>query len=79
MARKPKRVRAADAACAADGSVDAPTAIDVLPLSVVRRNLSGILRRPRRIVITRSGIAVIVMRPIESGDAAFDVTQTERP
>lgn len=78
MARKPKRVRAADSTFAADRTMDAPPAIDVLPLSVVRRNLSGILRRPRRIVITRSGLAVIVMRPIESSDAAFDVTQEER-
>lgn len=78
MAKKSRRVSAWDSACAADGSTDAPAAIDVLPLSVVRRNLRGILRRPRRIVITRSGIAVIVMRPIESSDAAFDVTQKER-
>lgn len=79
MTKKPKRVRAWDSACAADGTMDAPTAIDVLPLSVARRNLSGILRRPRSIVITRSGIAVIVMRPIESSDAAPNVMQKERP
>lgn len=78
MTKKPKRVRAGDSTCAADGSADAPAAIDVLPLSVVRRNLRGILRSPRRIVITRSGIAVIVMRPIDPGDAASHVTQKER-
>ena len=79
MARKPKRVRAANSTFVADGAMDAPAAIDVLPLSVVRRNLSGILRRPRRIVITRSGVAVIVMRPIDSSDAASHITQRERP
>lgn len=78
MTKKPRRVRAADSACATDRSMDALPVIDVLPLSVVRRNLRAILRRPRRIVITRSGMAVIVMRPIESSDAAFDVTQKER-
>lgn len=79
MAKKPKRVWAQGSTCAAGGSIYARTAIDVLPLSVVRRNLRGIFRHPRPIVITRSGIAVIVMRPIESIDAALDVTQKERP
>ena len=79
MAKKRRRVRAQDSTSAAGGSIDAPMAIDVLPLSVVRRNLRGILRHPRPIVVTRSGIALIVMRPIGSSDEAFDFTQRERP
>ena len=79
MAKKRKRVLAEDSTCAAGGSIDAPMAIDVLPLSVVRRNLRGILRHPRPIVVTRLGIALIVMRPIGCSDEAFDVTQRERP
>lgn len=78
MTKKHRRVGTGNSTCAADWTMNASPAIDVLPLSVVRRNLSGILRRPRRIVITRSGIAVIVMRSIDSSDAAFDVTQKER-
>lgn len=79
MTKKPKRVRTQSTTRAVSGSIDAPMAIDVLPLSVVRRNLRGILRHPRPIVVTRSGIALIVMRPIGSSDEAFDVTQRERP
>ncbi len=79
MTTKRKRVGAQGSTCASGGSIDAPRTIDVLPLSVVRRNLRGILRHPRPIVVTRSRIALIVMRPIEPSNTVSDVTEKERP
>lgn len=41
-----------------------PEDIDVLPISRARRDLVSILRRQRRIVVTRRGVPVVVMEPI---------------
>jgi len=79
MPKKPKRVRARGPTCAEGGSIGAPMDIDVLPLSVVGRNLRTILCRPCPIVVTRSGIAVILMRPINPSEAVSDVARKERP
>ena len=79
MTKKPKRVRTQSTTRAASGSNRAPRIIDVLPLSVVRRNLRGILRHPRPIVVTRSGIALIVILPIEPSNTVSDVAEKERP
>ena len=78
MTKKPKRVRAQGSTRAASGSINATRSIDAIPLAVVRRNLRGILRHPRPIVVTRCGIALILMRPIGFSDEVFDVTQRER-
>ncbi len=42
--------------------------VSVLPLSRARRDLTSILRRQRDVLVTRRGVPVVVMVPIEGSD-----------
>lgn len=45
-----------------------PARVSVLPLSRARRDLTSILHRQRHVVVTRRGVPVVIMVPIEGLD-----------
>lgn len=77
MPNKPKHV---GRPASADGrSLRAPTAIEALPLLAVRRSLRATRHRRSPIVITRTGIPVVVKRLYQSNEEGSYAKHKEQP
>jgi prevent-host-death family protein len=57
-----------ESAMSQDSDEQQPARVSVLSLSRARRDLTSILRRQRDVVVTRRGVPVVVMAPIEGSD-----------